>query len=75
MDKEKFSFNCGGKNAMKVVVVKTGEKRGNVAHWFASGKKTDDVVEGDITTFFYDGTNGSMPTKIFEKNFTKVEEE
>ena len=54
------------------VVVKTGEIRGDVAKWFASEKS--EKVEGDITTFSYNGATGSMPSKIFEKNFTDVAE-
>jgi hypothetical protein len=66
--KDTYRFNYGEKGGMKIVVVKTGEVRGDVAKWFATDEKAP--VEGDITNFFYDGRTGSMPTKIFDKNFT-----
>ena len=74
-ESEKYRFNFGGKNTMKITVVKTGETKGNVAKWFSVGKGKVEPVEGNVTTFYYDGSKGSMPTKIFEKNFTMVTED
>lgn len=60
-----------------MIVTKTGDVKGDVGMWFRVDTKHDrhkrEVVQGDITEFIYDGRKGSMPTKIFEKNFTKVE--
>lgn len=66
----KFVFQYG--KDPKPTVTKTGETKGNVALWFATDNRKSDNVEGDITTFEYDGSKGSMPTKIFEKNFQEV---
>ena len=68
----KFTFLYG--KDPKPAVTKTGDTKGNVAQWFATEKNKEEFVEGDITTFEYEGSKGSMPTKIFEKNFEEVQE-
>ena len=64
----KFQFNFGSEP--KPIVTKTGEGRGNIAQWFGRG----DVLEGDITKFEYDGSKSSLPTKMFNNNFSQLEE-
>ena len=71
---DKYAFQYGSEP--KPTVTKTGEARGNVAKWFVSDSKSkskDEEVEGDITTFEYEGSKASLPTKIFEKNFLALE--
>lgn len=61
----------------ELIIIKTAEVKGDVGKWFnvdtKHGRHKREIVNGDITEFICDGRKGSMPTKIFEKNFTKVE--
>ena len=61
----------------ELVIIKTAEVKGDISKWFRVDDKKrsrkQESVEGDITEFICDGRKGSMPTKMFEKNFTKVE--
>lgn len=64
----KFQFNFG--NDPKPIVTKVSEGRGNIAQWFGEG----DAVEGDITKFEYGGVETELPTKMFNENFSELEE-
>ena len=69
-DKYQFKF---GEESQRPVVVKTGEGKGNIAKWFDVANKSK-PIEGNITNFCYSGSNATLPTSIFNKNFTKLEE-
>lgn len=64
----KFQFNFG--EDPKPIVTKLSEGKGNIAKWFGKG----DAIEGDITKFEYGGTETDLPTKMFNKNFSQLEE-
>lgn len=69
-DKYQFKF---GEESERPVVVKTGEGKANIAKWFDVSNKSK-IIEGNITNFCYSGSNATLPTSIFNKNFTKLEE-
>lgn len=64
----KFQFKFG--EDPKPIVTKLSEGKGNIAQWFGKGK----AIEGDITNFEYGGAETALPTKMFNKNFSKLEE-
>ena len=63
----KYQFNFG--SDPKPIVTKTNEGKGNIAQWFGGN-----AIEGDITDFSYEGSNSSLPSKMFNNNFTQLEE-
>ncbi len=63
-----FQFNFG--EDPKPIVTKTSEGKGNIAKWFGKG----DAIEGDITEFEYGGAVTALPTKMFNENFSQLEE-
>lgn len=69
---DKYQFKFGSEND-RPIVVKTGECKGNISKWFDVSNKSK-PIEGDITNFCYSGSNAILPTSIFNKNFTKIEE-
>jgi hypothetical protein len=62
------------KGVENVFVEKTGDTKGDVAKWFNVGTDSREKIQGTITNFTGEGRKGSMPKKIFDKNFEKVVE-
>ena len=69
-DKYQFKFV----NEIEIpIVVKISEGKANIAKWFDVANKSK-IIEGDITNFCYFGSRATLPTSIFNKNFTKLED-